>query len=311
MTTQQQMLDFYSHPSRMTSAEKFTSVLDELPNDVGELVRIVQGLGIYDMVAPDFYGFNIPNERQNEVHLRPVKKMLEQLLALDDQSLDVARPVEKRLVSRCRNFSLLLLSMLRAKSVPARARCGFSVYFNPGYFEDHWVCEYWKSDEKRWVLVDAQLDEVWREKLKIDFDVLDVPRDRFLVAGDAWTKCQTGEAAPERFGISFADLHGLWFVAGDLVRDIAALNKMEMLPWDVWGAQPKPNEQIKDEHLAFFDKLAALSRNPDASFDELRKLYAEDDRLCVPETVFNSLLNRQESLWRQAEQSDEINQVAC
>jgi len=71
--------------------------------------------------------------------------MLARLLASDDRHLVVARPVEKRLVSRCRNFLLLPLAMLRAKGVPARARCGFGTYFNPGYFEDRWVCEYWSA----------------------------------------------------------------------------------------------------------------------------------------------------------------------
>jgi hypothetical protein len=28
-------------------------------------------------------------------------------------------------------------------------------------------------------------------------------------------------------------MHGLWFIAGNLVRDAAALNKREML-WNVW-----------------------------------------------------------------------------
>jgi hypothetical protein len=296
MTTRQEILKFYSRPAGMTSAGKFDSMLAGLPSDVSALTRIVQGLGIYDVVAPDFYGFNVPDERKNEIHIRPVEKMLDRLLAIDNQPLTVVRPIEKRLVSRCRNFLLLLLSILRAKGTPARARCGFGAYFNPGYFEDHWVCEYWNAAEKRWVLVDVQLDEVWREKLKIDFDILDVPRDRFLVAGNAWAKCRGGEADPSQFGISFVNLRGLWFVAGNLVRDVAALNKMEMLPWDVWGAQPNPDEQIADEQLELFDKLAALSLDPDASFDELRKLYAENQSLRVPATVFNSLLNRRETI---------------
>jgi hypothetical protein len=296
MMPQQQVLDFYSCPGKMTSAGKFVSMLDTLPDDVAAIVRIVQGLGVYDVVAPNFYGFNIPDERKNEIHIRSIEKMLDRLFAVDDQPLTVTRPVEKRLVCRCRNFSLLLLSMLRAKGVPARLRCGFAAYFNPGNFEDHWVCEYWNTAEERWVLVDAQLDEVWREKLKIDFDILDVPRDRFLVAGDAWAKCRAGEANPSKFGISFADLHGLWFVAGNLVRDVAALNKMELLPWDIWGVQPKPDEQINGEHLEFFDKLTVLSRNPDVLFDELHKLYSENDALRVPAIVFNSLLNRTEAI---------------
>jgi hypothetical protein len=272
MATRQEILDFFSRPVGMTTAGEFQSMLAELPSDVAALSRVVQGLGVYDVVADDFYGFDVPHERKNEIHIRPVEKMLARLLAMDDQPLTVARPVEKRLVSRCRSFLLLLLSTLRAKGIPARARCGFGAYFNPGYFEDHWVCEYWKAAEERWVLVDVQLDEVWREKLKIDFDILNVPRDRFLVAGDAWEWCRAGEVDPSQFGISFVNLRGLWFVAGNLVRDVAALNKMEMLPWDVWGAQPTPDEQISAEELAFFDKLAALSRDPDPSFEELRTL---------------------------------------
>lgn len=294
--SKQNILDFYAHPASMTSVDEHASLFETLPDDVGALVRIVQGLGIYDIVASDFYGFNIPDERKNEIHIRPVGEMLNRLLAMDNQPLSVARPVEKRLVCRCRNYLLLLLSTLRVKGVPARARCGFATYFKPGYFEDHWVCEYWNAAEARWMLADAQLDEVWRDKLKIDFDIHDIPRDRFLVAGDAWAKCQTDEADPAKFGISFAKLHGLWFVAENLVRDAAALNKMEMLPWDIWGAQPKPDEQINNAHLKFFDRLAALSRDPDASFDDLRNLYAGDDRLRVPATVFNSLLNRAETI---------------
>jgi nucleotide-binding universal stress UspA family protein len=144
--------------------------------------------------------------------------------------------------------------------------------------------------------VDAQLDAVWQERLQIDFDILDVPRDQFLVAGDAWAACRAGAADPARFGIAFAQLRGLSFIAGDVVRDIAALNKVEMLPWDVWGAQPRPEEQMHAEQLALFDTLAPLSRDPDASFDVLRKVYAEHAHLRVPATVFNALLNRAERI---------------
>jgi hypothetical protein len=42
---------------------------------------------------------------------------------------------------------------------------------------------------------------------------------------------------------------------------IAALNKMEMLPWDVWGAIPRPNEPFSDSQLAFFDRLAVFTRS--------------------------------------------------
>jgi hypothetical protein len=287
-------LEFYTQPSSLTTAGRYASLLEKLPTSVEKLVHIIHGLGIYDVAAANFYGVTIPETRQHEIHLRSMERMLEQLLALDSQSFTVARPAEKRLACRCHNFTRFLVAMLRAKGIPARARCGFGAYFNPGYLEDHWVCEYWNAAEARWVLVDAQLDEVWRTRLHNDFDVLDVPRDRFLTAGDAWTQCRTGQADPAKFGIVFANLRGLWFVAGNLVRDVAALNKMEMLPWDVWGAIPPPYAQLPDDQLAFFDRLAALTREPDASFAELRRLYENDERVRVPPTVFNALLNRPE-----------------
>lgn len=290
-----QILDFYSRPTEMTRAGELAEWAEALPEDIEALVRVVQGLGVYDVVASDFYAFTVPEERKPEIHIRHVRALLARLRELDSRPLAAARPVDKRIVGRCRTFQILLVAFLRAKGVAARARCGFGTYFNPGYFEDHWVCEYWDRYRARWVRVDAQLDAVWRERLKIDFDPLDVPRDRFLTAGDAWEKCRRGEADPERFGIHFVPLRGLWFVAGNLVRDLAALNLREMLPWDVWGAQPGPEEVLDDRQLAYFDALAPLSRDPEAHFAELRERFAEEG-LRVPPTVFNALCERTEAV---------------
>jgi transglutaminase-like putative cysteine protease len=81
--------------------------------------------------------------------------------------------------------------MLRSKRIPARVRCGFGTYLNAGFFEDHVVCEFWDAAERRWLLVDPQFDEVWRKALEIDHDVLNVPRDRFLIAavGTTGARC--------------------------------------------------------------------------------------------------------------------------
>ena len=77
---------------------------------------------------------------------------------------------------------------------------------------------------------------------------------------------------------------------------MAALNKTEMLPWNVWGAQPPPNDPLTDDQLAFFDKLAALTRAPDTSFAELCALYEGDDRLRVPPVVFNAVRDAPEPI---------------
>jgi len=152
------------------------------------------------------------------------------------------------------------------------------------------VTEYWNEDRKAWVLVDAQLDARQRELFKIAFDPIDVPRDQFLVAGHAWQRCRTGKAAPRAFGI--LDMYGLWFIAGNVIRDVAALNDQVMLPWDVWGAMTQKDEEID---LAFIDTLAALTVEPDLHFGELRAIY-QDPRVKVPATVFNAVRNRPETL---------------
>lgn len=87
-----------------------------------ELVYVIQGLGIYNVVAGDFYGCTIPASRQDEIHLRSIEKMLERLLALDNQPLTVARTVNKRLACRCHNFTRFLVAMLRVKGIPARSQ---------------------------------------------------------------------------------------------------------------------------------------------------------------------------------------------
>ena len=270
-------LAFYAAPSPMTAAGRHDALVAALPADPADLARVVPGLLLHEF-WPKAYG------------------MAAEDLRADGGPLADARPVRLRVVGVCRHFALLLTAMLRAKGAPARARCGFADYFNPGWFEDHWVCERWSAAEGRWLLTDAQLDQTQRAALRIDFDPLDVLRGRFLVAGDAWALCRSGGADPARFGIFRGDLRGLWFIAGDLLRDLAALNGVETLAWDVWGAMPSPDATVPPSELALFDRIAALSRAPDAAFDELRALYLGDARLRVPRVVLNAVLNRMESV---------------
>ncbi|HEY1864513.1 MAG TPA: transglutaminase domain-containing protein [Roseiarcus sp.] len=287
------ILAFYASHSPMTEPGEASALLEPLPNDVAALTRVIQGLGIYDVVARDFYGFAPPTGRLAEIHLRPIARRLARIVELDNRPLHLARSPDRRALQRCNSFALMLVAMLRAKGVAARSRCGFAAYFNPPNFEDHWVCEYWDARERRWRLADPQIDEVWRGRLNIRFDTLDLPRTQFLTAGEAWRRCRSREADEQRFGISFAGLRGLWFVAGSLVRDMAALNKMEVAPWDVWGAQPAPQE---DFDLLYFDELTALTRDPDSAFPDVRRRYEKDDGLRVPPVVFNALNDRHEAI---------------
>jgi len=281
-------LDFYRTPVDLSDAGVHAGLFEGLPHDIPGLVKAVQGLLIHEHMT-DAYGVALPPERRGESHVRPIEAMLGEIIAKDSRPLTAPRTADGRYVCVCRSFTLLFVAMLRHQGVPTRARCGFGAYFEKGKFYDHWVAEYWNTAEKCWVMVDSQVDDRQRRMFGVTLDTLDVPRDQFLVAGDAWKRCRSGQDDPQNFGI--LDMHGLWFIASNIVRDVAALNNREMLPWDVWGGMQLVDEGLD---LAFFDRLAELTHEPDRHFAELRTLY-HDKRIAVPATVFNAVLNRSEA----------------
>jgi hypothetical protein len=290
------LIDYYRQPTKLTGLAAHAATIEGLPRALNELVAIIQGLFIYDLVAADFYGVNLTQEQQQSIHLRGASELMDAVLAIDAGPLGSVRPPSKRVPSRCDHYARMLTALLRAQGVAARARCGFADYFRPGHFEDHWVCEYWKPSETRWVRVDAQLDDTWRRRLTIDFPPLDVPSQRFITAGEAWRRCRGGAADPHKFGLSIVNLRGLWYVAGNIVRDVAALNKMELLPWDVWGAQPMLNASLTPEQLSWFDRLSGLASGTAVQWAELRSCYQSDRGLLVPPQVFNAVRQRMEAI---------------
>jgi hypothetical protein len=288
-------LALYTQTAAMTAAGRYAPLLESLPGDIPSLATTVHGLLIHEHMAHG-YGVTLTEADRSSVHIRPVEQMLAQILARDSRPLQVARPPAARLPVNCRHFTVLMTAMLRAHGTPARARCGFGGYFGTGMFEDHWVCEYWHAGQRRWILVDAQVDDRQRDWFGVDFDVTDVPRDRFLTGGRAWAGYRSGTADPAMFGLTITGEAGDWWIAANLMRDAAALCNIELLPWDCWGAMPKPEDTIGSELALLFDRLAALTETPDVSHAELDQLCREDKRLRVPSAVRNAARNRDELL---------------
>jgi hypothetical protein len=267
----------------MTNPKHYSKLFEGLPTEIPALCRVVQGLLIHIFWA-ERYGLNLSEERKQEVQIRSIARKLARIQELDERPLTVGRPLDKRLVSNCRDFTLLLTSILRHQGVPARARCGFGVYFEPNHYEDHWVCEYWNASEGHWVIVDSQLDDFQRKALQIKFNTYDMPPGQFLPAGRAWQLCRAGEVDPDHFGIF--NLHGLWFVRSNLVRDLAALNTIELLPWDGWGLiDEKKDEELTEEDWALLDRVAVLTLADNSAFAEMRALYEENVHLRVPPVI--------------------------
>lgn len=283
MTTTNHPLDFYVQSSFMTDPGVHAGLVSELPDDIPGLCKVVQGLLIHQYWA-GAYGYSIPEERASEYQIRDVAGKLDRIIELDNHPLSEPRPPDRRLVGNCRDYAVLLTAMLRYKGIPARTRCGFGAYFSPGWYEDHMICEVWSANEQEWIFVDAQLDDVQQEVLRILFDPCNVPRDQFLPGGKAWQMCRRGEAGPNSFGYGDT-VGGLPNIRGNLVRDIAFLNKVEILGWDYWGLIEGDDSDLDEDDLGLLDEAATLSLAGNDSFHKLRSLYLRDMRLRVPPIV--------------------------
>ncbi len=278
-----QHLDYYATPGRFTALD----VAGPWPGTVADVVALVQGLLVYDTVATTFYDVDLTPVQADAIHERDTARLIATALAVDPRPLTEPRPPAARIGGRCHTFSRLTVALLRRIGVPARARCGFGSYFRPGWFEDHWVAEYWDDDAARWVLVDAQLDDTWRQRIAFAGDPLAITPAQFVTAGHAWQAWRRGELDADRCGLSVIDEHGAFWIAGNLRLDLAALNKVEMQPWDVWGAHWEPGQEPTDDLLDLFDAVAELTVDPDGHVARLRDRYEGDRRLRMDGTVRN------------------------
>lgn len=273
---------YFAQYGTITHPGPYANLYTDLPADVPSLVNVVQGLIIHIFWA-ERYGLSLPEERQAEVQLRTMERRLARTLELDPSPLTTPRANEQKIVGNCRDVSVTLASILQSKGIPARPRCGFGAYFQQNHYEDHWICEYWNETEQHWVMVDAQLDELQQQALGITFNTLDVPRDQFIVGGAAWKMCRSGQADPNQFGIF--DMRGMDFIKGDFIRDVASLNKMELLPWDCWGMILTESAALPPDDLSMLDRLADLTEAAVPEFDHVRQLYESDPRLRVGEMI--------------------------
>ncbi|MDX1900938.1 MAG: transglutaminase-like domain-containing protein [Gammaproteobacteria bacterium] len=292
------MIDYYSTQSSMTCPGPWAHLIEHLPNDLERLTKIVRCL-IRHFADARLNGETLATERLAEMDLRCVKKMLTQIVSLSSFPLSIARSDIDKLTGCCRDFSVLVCSILRHHKIPARIRFGFSTIHIPGFHHDQTLLEYWHAKEKRWCLVDARADEkfIQRHQLK-NFSTIDVPRNLFMSAAQAWRHCRRGDIPPQRIGSFLAGrMSGLWFIRNKLIQDIAALNKMEMLQWDCWGVMLENAQDslvVPEQQVLWLDGVAETLLQSHDTLSEVQDLY-RDSRIAVPQliTTYSVALGKQ------------------
>jgi hypothetical protein len=277
--------EFYRTQSPVSDPGRYADLCRALPDDPARLADAVRGLVMHRVEGPMFDHDIVEDRLHDDAETRYVEDILGLIMERDGAPLTVRRGAQDRFVGICRDFALLLCSFLRAKGVPARTRCGFADYFGKdGMHGDHVVTEYWDA-RRGWLLADAQIADGHHGTA---LDPLDVPRDRFLVAGKAWQLIRAGEADARHFGLFTAEftLAGYWFVAGNIRLDLSALNKVETLLWDIWGIGTGGDDDMTDEIHDLYD-LAARVADDEVVFEAARTLFAENAGLRTPATVLS------------------------
>jgi Transglutaminase-like superfamily len=267
----------YTVPGLLTDVTGVSpSALERIAGEPVDICRPAHTLVIQ---PSDAKVLGLPDVRFAENQLRPAAALIGALLALDPAPLDVPRTPDRRVIGTCRHFAVISCALLRYRGIAARARCGFATYFQVGQGLDHWITEYWREQDQRWVRVDSEI---------IGQSILAEPEDlrpgQFLTGGEAWQAFRCGRIDAAQFGVYGTGNWGPGEIRGNAVKDLAALNKVEMLPWDEWG---RMDAAYKGQAGAGYDGLLDTLADVCAADDPaaVADLYAREELRVPPQLI--------------------------
>jgi len=274
------ILDFYKKTSLYTDLGLYRDVAKSLPDEVSELAKLQRRQIIHPVI--------ILNHLQNGWwdNLDEVPKtslvfeddvfptaisMLSELLRRDNK-YGLNRRVEDKIHVTCRGEAILLAAILKAKGISCRVRAGFCEYLrHDGIYYDHWITEYYNTHDCRWILVDA--DNQWDDKL-IDFDLNDLPRNKFLFGAEAYLKLRNDKIKNENILYSSDPVTiGMDAAIRVLFYDFHSLMNDEVYYDFVPKYVLDKNFHLDEEELSELDSLANLLLHPDDNFDELLNIW--------------------------------------
>lgn len=286
----EEILNFYKETSLYTDLGLYKNFAINLPNDIKELCILQRNQIIHPFDLCDeewrsdtnsFYGdmTKISKASLNyENDLFPTAQSMIAELLRRDKNYSKDRKIEDKIHVCCREQAILLASILKAKGLSARVRSGFATYCNISNKEagDHWICEYYNGKEKRWVLVDADMyfDNNTLLEYHIDFNLLDIPRNKFIFGAEAYLGLRKGKyndneiyytSSPKTIGIKAA-LHGLFYDFHCLMNDEIIFLHLPKYMLD-------KNLSLTEDELEELDDLASLMLEPDDNFFKLREIW--------------------------------------
>lgn len=274
--------DYYRAHSVFTQPGEFAALWDTVNPTIEDMKAAITPLLFHYRGDGDYAENGIAAERVEEINLRYAADMLACITKHKPIVAGEPRQASERMVGCCRDWALLLVSLARHHGFAARSRVGFSNYFAEDWWIDHTIVEIWDETEQRWRLVDAELREPWTLSHGQEVNPIDISREIFLPGLIAWRKVRAGELDADNFVVApeleVPELRGIPYLWHNVVQDLAALNRYEMLLWDVWGIYL---DEVNPEGAALLDAVAGAG-----SLEKWQRFYARDE-FRVPEDVLS------------------------
>lgn len=266
----------------------YIDFLKSLPDNVPELGNLICHQVIHrvtlkngntdanaDMKYGDMNAFSWHRLRCDDGTLLTAPAMIAELLRLDSRGFIPNRAVENKIVVTCRYVSVLMSAILKVKGIPARSRSGFAPYCFPGVSNDHWINQYWDTNENRWISFDA--DGFYND---LEFNQFDIPDENFNWAAETWLGIRSGKIDGNKI-VYASGFRGLKAAIRAVFYDFHSLMNNEIS----YNFQPQyvsnKFELLTETDFAEIDELAKLLTEPDKNFDKIQEVWRNEKKFRI------------------------------
>ena len=280
----EKLLQYYCEHGPMTEIKTMQQMVSDIPKDIPTIVTYVQNILLHQHWRTA-YGVEVSEDRLREPLIWSFADKLVFLNNRGFKHVSEKKNPEEKMIGICRTSRSPRRHFVEKPAFPPELDADSPLILSRKIHRPLGL-EYWNEDQQRWVMVDAQLDELQQKALQITFDPLDVGETDFINGPRAWIMCRAGKADPELFGIF--QWWGYEYLRCNLILDANSLLKMPMQPWDQWeGYKDLPMEEWTEADFAVMDELASLALAIDDDFEAFAEFVRGNDKIRVPDDLNN------------------------
>lgn len=272
-----EILEFYKKTSPYSDLGLYKDYVKKLPDDIKKLcllqrMQIIHPSAFKNITVRNskncFWGdmtkiSNMDLLREDDILPTSISMFAE--LMRKNPSYTLQREAKDKIFVTCRGQALLLAAILKNKGIPARVRSGFAEYpSNNGIYFDHWVTEYYDNENGKWILVDA--DCCCNDN--INFDIYDIPTDKFIKAAEAWKLFRNNEFDLSKLGHAYYGNKDkvIEILTTALFYDFHCLMNNEIIYLHYPKFLRDKSFQLNENDFKELDELAELLINSDNNF---------------------------------------------